>query len=241
MIILILDHTREIKTLHKICLLTSWTALQAVRTLYVSNLSQPWHHVPFTAVMLASRGISTVWTTSTCSYGILMISCRRKMPHFPQEKTLFGNIKVWQAYHNFVHLVLSQRSAAWTQNSLYNCLLSWPYIRICTWRILQLNRLVGLVVKASASRAEDPGFDSACARIFSGSSHTSDSKIGAPVATLPGAWRCRVSTGTGQPGVSILWLGEMESLVCSFSLSVTAPKIVWADLSLRYTCMLLGR
>ena len=39
---------------------------------------------------------------------------------------------------------------------------------------------------------------------FSGSSHTSDSKIGTPVATLSGAWRYRVSTGTGRPGVSIL-------------------------------------
>ena len=43
----------------------------------------------------------------------------------------------------------------------------------------------------------EPGF-------FSGSSHTSDLKIGTPVATLPGAWRYRVSTGTGRPGVSIL-------------------------------------
>ena len=58
--------------------------------------------------------------------------------------------------------------------------------------------------KASASRAEDPGFESRLRRDFSGSSHTSDSKMGTPVATLPGAWRYRVSTGTGQPGVSIL-------------------------------------
>ena len=42
------------------------------------------------------------------------------------------------------------------------------------------------------------------AGIFSGSSHTSDLKIGTPVATLPGAWRYRVSAGTGRPGVSIL-------------------------------------
>ena len=48
-----------------------------------------------------------------------------------------------------------------------------------------------------------PGSNPACARIFSGSSHTSDLKIGTPVATLPGAWRY-VSTGTGRPGVSIL-------------------------------------
>ena len=40
--------------------------------------------------------------------------------------------------------------------------------------------------------------------IFSGSSHTSDLQIGTPVATLPGAWRYRVSAGTGRPGVSIL-------------------------------------
>ena len=36
--------------------------------------------------------------------------------------------------------------------------------------------------KASASRAEDPGFESRLRRDFSGSSHTSDSKIGTPVA-----------------------------------------------------------
>ena len=30
------------------------------------------------------------------------------------------------------------------------------------------------------------------------------SKLGTPVATLPGAWCYRVSAGTGQPGVSIL-------------------------------------
>ena len=65
------------------------------------------------------------------------------------------------------------------------------------------HRLVGLVVKASASRAEDP-FESRPPGIFSGSSHTRDSKIGNPVATLPGAWCYRVSAGTGRPGVSIL-------------------------------------
>ena len=40
--------------------------------------------------------------------------------------------------------------------------------------------------------------------LFSGSSHTGSFKMGTPVATLPGAWRYRVSTGTGRPGVSIL-------------------------------------
>ena len=40
------------------------------------------------------------------------------------------------------------------------------------------HRLAGLVVKASASGAEHPGFESRLRRDFSGSSHTSDFKIG---------------------------------------------------------------
>ena len=48
-----------------------------------------------------------------------------------------------------------------------------------------------------------PEFDS---RLFggdlSGSSHTSDYKIGTSVATLPGVWCYRISAGTGWPGVS---------------------------------------
>ena len=59
------------------------------------------------------------------------------------------------------------------------------------------------MVKASASRVEDPGFESRLHRDFSVSSHTSDLKIGTPVATLPGAWRYRISVGTGWSGVSI--------------------------------------
>ena len=104
-------------------------------------------------------------------------------------------------------------------------------------------RLVGLVIMASALRAEDPGFESRLRRNFSGSpsgtpsfnsclhldfsqsSHTSNFKIGTPVATLPGAWCERGSAGTGWPSVSILWLGGTESLICIFYLSVTALKL----------------
>ena len=82
------------------------------------------------------------------------------------------------------------------------------------------------MVKASAARAEDPEFESRLRWLFlSGSSYTSDLKIGTPVATLPGAWRCRVSVGTGWPGVSILWLGEAESLIWNLYLSVAAHRI----------------
>ena len=91
-----------------------------------------------------------------------------------------------------------------------------------TWH----DRLVGLVVKASVSREEDPGFESHLRWDFSGSSHIGDLKIGTPVATLPGAWRYRISAGTGRPGVSILCLGEVESWICNFCLNVAARKTV---------------
>ena len=90
------------------------------------------------------------------------------------------------------------------------------------------------------SRAADPRFDSRSRRDFPGLSRTTDSKIGTPVATLPGAWHYRVSAGTGWPGVSIQGLGDIESLICNFCLSVTARTTVWADPSLRYTSMLPG-
>ena len=66
------------------------------------------------------------------------------------------------------------------------------------------DRLVGLVVKASGSRAEDPWFESRLRRDISASNHTSDLKTGTPVATLPRTWGYRVSAVTGRPGVSIL-------------------------------------
>ena len=56
-----------------------------------------------------------------------------------------------------------------------------------------------MVVQSSASRAANPWFDSRLSRDFSGLSHTGDLKIG-----TPGAWRYRVSAGTGRPGVNIL-------------------------------------
>ena len=69
------------------------------------------------------------------------------------------------------------------------------------WRLpapLSHDRLVGLVAKASASRAVDPGFESRLRRdIFSETSHTSDVKIGTPVA----------------PGV----IGSAPGLVCPAS------------------------
>ena len=70
--------------------------------------------------------------------------------------------------------------------------------------VLLQNHLVGLVVRRPPRERKVPGSNPAGGGIFSGSSHSSDFKIGTPVATLPGAWCYRVSAGTGRPGVSIL-------------------------------------
>ena len=70
--------------------------------------------------------------------------------------------------------------------------------------VLSGDGLVGLVVRRPPRERKIPGSNPTCTGIFSGSSHTSDFKIGTPVATLPGAWRYRVSAGTGRPDVSIL-------------------------------------
>ena len=66
------------------------------------------------------------------------------------------------------------------------------------------DRPVGLVVRRPPRERKIPGSNPACVGIFSGSSHTSDLKIGTPMATLPGSWRYRLSAGTGWLGVSIL-------------------------------------
>ena len=129
------------------------------------------------------------------------------------------------------------------QPLVWQVLAPWTALAFSPLIPLSAHRLVGLVVKASTSRAEDPGFKSRLRQDFSvvesyqwlKNWHSS----GYPARRL--AWRYRVSTGTGWPGVSILWLGKMESLVYNFYLSVAARKVVWADPSLRYTRMLLGR
>ena len=60
--------------------------------------------------------------------------------------------------------------------------------------------LIGLVVQVSASGVADLWFDSWFLRWdFSGLSHTGVLKIDAAVVTLPDAWGCRISTGTGWP------------------------------------------
>ena len=74
-----------------------------------------------------------------------------------------------------------------------------------------MNRLIGVVVKASASGAAGPLFYSRLRRgDFYGSSHTNDFNISTPVATLSGAWRNRVGAGTGRIDVCILQVSEFD-------------------------------
>ena len=92
--------------------------------------------------------------------------------------------------------------------------------------LLFADRLAGIMVNVSTSRAEDTGFVSRLRRDFSGSSHTNDLKTGTPVAILPGAWCYGVSAWTGWTGVSVLKLGEIPNLSRNLYLSVAARPIV---------------
>ena len=96
------------------------------------------------------------------------------------------------------------------------------------------DHLAGLVVKASTSGVEDPGFESRLQRDFS------RVELKLALQWLP----CQV------PGMIGLVLGlvgpvsvycDVDSLICNFYLSVAASKIVSADPSLRYSSLLLGR
>ena len=102
-------------------------------------------------------------------------------------------------------------------------------------RSVEPYRLAGLVVKASASGTEDPGFESRLRRDFSGWSHTSDLKIGTPVAALLGAWRYRSALGlVGPVSVYCDWVRWKVGSATSVS--------VWQHVNLSERIrMLLGR
>ena len=90
--------------------------------------------------------------------------------------------------------------------------------------------------EVSTLKAEEAGIDPC----FPWGIHFRDFNIGTQVASLRAAWYYRVSTMAGWPCVGILWVGEMATLSCNFSLSVAAHAADWAYTYLRYTCMLLG-
>ena len=101
----------------------------------------------------------------------------------------------------FTCLPVTDRTSR-SQHRLYICFVAL----LVVYSVISLSALLSgrsrwLSGKASASRVGDPGFESRLRRDFFGSS---DLKTGNPVTTLPGAWRYRVSAGTGGPVVSIL-------------------------------------
>ena len=107
---------------------------------------------------------------------------------------------------------------------LLSCLsLSCPFQCLFPRPYYPARRLGGWL---SASRVADLGWIPACAvDLFTGSSRTSGLTIGTTVVTLQGAWHYRVSAGTGRAGASILWLGEMESWICSFYPSAASVSV----------------
>ena len=84
-------------------------------------------------------------------------------------------------------LVWGWRCCGWV-----DCFMSQQHASASQGRICS-DSLVGLVVKASVSRAEDPGFESHLRQDFSGSSHTSDLKLA--LQWLP----CQVPGVIGSP------------------------------------------
>ena len=90
-----------------------------------------------------------------------------------------------------------------TATTLYTDPTTWVFSLL----LCPVDGLVGLVCLESGRSG---GFESHLQQDFSGLSHRCDLEIGTPVATVPGAWHYRVSTGVGWPGVSILCLGEVE-------------------------------
>ena len=91
-----------------------------------------------------------------------------------------------------VRAAVKSRSHAWR-------LSFWGSFHPHSSLLATSNRLVGLVVRRPPRERKIPSSNPVYNRIFPGSSHTSDSKIGTSVATLQGAWRYRVSTGLVGP------------------------------------------
>ena len=133
----------------------------------------------------------------------LLLNDTDKLPHPPHRKLATPTIR------NHPDPPHRKPTTPTTQNhhTLYNPLPPTSprsTKRNCyTRHVTSADCFAALVDRASILRAADRRFDSHLRRDFFRSSHTSDLKIGTPVAALPGAWRHRVSAGTGWPSFSI--------------------------------------
>ena len=104
------------------------------------------------------------------------------------------------------------------------CDPEWMLLKLLLMSMhVSLNRrdcLVGLVVKANASRAKDPGFESCLGRDFSGVGSYQWLKNWHSSGYPARRRHYRVSAGTGWTGVSILWLGERGKVCSATTISV---------------------
>ena len=144
-------------------------------------------------------GLKEQWRKKT---GRRSTPCDRKQPMFNQtnNSTVFNKQKQTNIHTN-KQTNKTRKGMGTSVPDLSDHFLPLPLPSVprppCTASLAQWSRRPPGERKISGSNP-------ACAGIFSGSSHTSSLKIGTQVATLPGAWRYRVSAGTGRPGVSIL-------------------------------------
>ena len=104
------------------------------------------------------------------------------------ESLVASSISVWQ------HVNCLNKSVPEMHSHVAGTLSKQPTNSFCS-------RLVGLVVKASASRAADLGSNPAFDLDLFPDRVIPVIKIGTPVATLPAAWCHRVNAGTSRPGV----------------------------------------
>ena len=130
----------------------------------------------------------------------------KKKTDFWKDRWALSDVFVYVSYvYSELHVHFVSCLFCTTNLFCHVCFLLVFFFFFFFWSLVHsVYRLAGLVVKVSVSRATDPGFDFRLRRDVSELSHTSDLKIATPVATLPGAWRYKVSAGTGCTGVSIL-------------------------------------
>ena len=103
----------------------------------------------------------------------------------------------WTDGETLVALLLCGWQLGLHDNVDQQCVYSYPTHSITASLALWLRR--------PPRERKVPGSNPACTGFFfRGRIIPCDFKIGTPVATLPDAWRYRVSAGTGWPGVSIL-------------------------------------
>ena len=94
------------------------------------------------------------------------------------------------------------------------------------------HRLVGLVVTASSSRAADPGirFSTAPWEFFSGSSHTSDLKIGTTVVVTVAALKVAVAEVTARVTVVMVVVAMMMFVAVNMKVMVAVVVVATAFL-----------